>query len=357
MLTALIMAGGKGERFWPKSRQKLPKQFLDLTGTGTLIQLTAQRINRLVDWEAIYVIAGPDYLDLIKEQLPKLPSENIIIEPEGRNTAPCISLAALHISRRYPDAVMAVLPSDHFIDDEDTYCELVGAAARLADQGEHLVTLGILPDRPETGYGYIQVGEKFDDYNGYSGHRVVRFVEKPDRETAARYLENGNYLWNSGMFFWKVSTILSMFARFMPDLYAGLQRIEQAWDTAAAEQVLRDEFCRMEKTSIDYGIMEKAESIFVFPGSIGWDDVGSWNALERVAKADQKGNVIKGSVINVNSRGCIIEGSDRVIAVLGAEDLVVVDSGDVILICPKAETQNIRQVIQGIREQGLEEYL
>jgi len=357
MIVALIMAGGKGERFWPKSREKLPKQFLNLTGKGTLLQLTAKRINKLVDWERIYVIAGQDYVELIKEQLPEMPAENIIVEPEGRNTAPCIGLAALHIQRDYPDAVMAVLPSDHYIKDEETYCGMLAAAARLAGQGDNLVTLGIRPDRPETGYGYIQVGEKYDDFNGHPGHKVIRFVEKPDQETAEEYLAGGDYLWNSGMFIWKVSTIMKMFSRFMPELYRGLEKISQAWDTLRGQEVLVEEFGKLEKTSIDYGIMEKAESIFVFPGDFGWDDVGSWTALERVVGADKDGNVVKGEVITINTKGCVIEGSDKVIATLGVEDLIIVDGGDVLLICPKKESQNVRQVIQRIREEGLEKLL
>ncbi|MHB8171607.1 MAG: mannose-1-phosphate guanylyltransferase [Thermincolia bacterium] len=357
MLVALIMAGGKGERFWPKSRGKLPKQFIDLTGTGTLLQLTARRVNRIVDWERIYVIAGQDYVELIKDQLPEMLERNIIVEPEGRNTAPCVGLAAVHIQQDYPDGVMAVLPSDHFIENEESYCELLLAAARLANQGENLVTLGIKPDRPETGYGYIHVGEKHDDFHGHSGHRVVRFVEKPDKETAEKYLVSGDYLWNSGMFIWKVPTILKMYSRYMPALYRGLEKFGQAWGTPEARTILVEEFCKMDKTSIDYGIMEKAESVFVFPCDFGWDDVGSWTALERVNPVDCNGNIVKGQVVTVNTKGCIIEGSDKVIATLGLENLIVVDTGDVLLICPKEEAQNVRQVIQSIKEQGLEKYL
>ncbi|MDA8235140.1 MAG: mannose-1-phosphate guanylyltransferase [Clostridia bacterium] len=354
MLVALIMAGGRGERFWPKSREKLPKQFLDLTGQGTLLQLTARRINRIVDWAKVYVIAGRDYVELIKEQLPEMPVENIIVEPEGRNTAPCIGLASLHIQQDHPDAVMAVLPADHYIEDEEQYCDMVVAASRLAGQGDNLVTLGIRPDRPETGYGYIHLGEKYDDFHGHPGYKVARFVEKPDKETAEKYLVSGDYFWNSGMFLWKVSTIMEMYARFMPGLYQGLEKISRAW---GIPEVLVEEFCKMDKTSIDYGIMEKAESIFVFPCDFGWDDVGSWTALERVNPLDNNGNVFKGQVIAVNTKGCIIEGSDKVIATLGIENLIVVDTGDVLLICPKEEAQNVRQVIQRIREEGLEKYL
>lgn len=357
MLVALILAGGKGERFWPKSREKLPKQFLDLTGKGTLLQLTAKRINKIVDWERIYVIAGRDYVELIKEQLPEIPDDNILVEPEGRNTAPCIGLSAMYIQRNHPESVMVVLPSDHFIEDEEQYCKLVIAGARLANQGENLITLGIRPDRSETGYGYIQVGEPYDDFNGHRAHKVVRFMEKPDKETAEKYLKSGNYLWNSGIFIWKVSAIMEMFSRYMPSMYQKLDKINQAWGTMEERRVLEEEFGKMDKTSIDYGIMEKAESIFVFPGAFGWDDVGNWTALERVADVDFNKNVLKGKVITVNTKGCIIQGSDRVIATLGVQDLIVVDAGDVLLICPKAESQNVRQVIQRIREKGLEEYL
>lgn len=357
MLVALIMAGGKGERFWPKSRERLPKQFLNLTGKGTLLQLTVQRIRNIMDWNQIFIICGGEYVDLVREQLPQLPPANIIVEPEGRNTAPCIALGALHIQKTFPGAVMAVLPSDHYVRDEVDYCNQVLAAEEVALEGENLVTLGIRPTRPETGYGYIQVGRYYGTFAGRESYQVLRFVEKPDVATAARYLDSEDFLWNSGMFIWQTEAILRTFARYMPTLYASLERISEAWGSPLGSQILKAEYSLMEKTSIDYGIMEKAESIYVLPCDFTWDDVGSWTALERIGETDTAGNVLKGQIISVNNEGCIIEGSERLIATMGLKDLIIVDSGDVLMICPKSEAQNVRQLIQQMKDQGINTHL
>ncbi|HEX3031539.1 MAG TPA: mannose-1-phosphate guanylyltransferase [Bacillota bacterium] len=365
MLVALIMAGGKGERFWPKSRERLPKQFLNLTGKGTLLQLTIDRILSIIDWDRIFLVCGSEYVGLVREQLPLLPAEHIIVEPEGRNTAPCIALGALHIQKTFPDAVMAVLPADHFVQDHATYCSCLLAAAAAAEAGQHLVTLGIRPTRPETGYGYIRLGEYFGSPDGRECYRVKRFVEKPDLDSAWSYLANGDFLWNSGIFVWRTDVILSNFATYMPELYQGLERISKAWDTPYARQVLEEEYHRMDKTSIDYGIMENAESILVFPCEFAWDDVGSWTALERIGETDQDGNVLKGNIIAVDTKDCVIEGPlgdlnhdpRRVIAALGVRDLIVVDTGDVLLICPKTQAQNVRRIIEQFRVLGETTYL
>ena len=278
--TALIMAGGRGERFWPKSRVHMPKQFLSLTGDGkTMIQMTVERILPLVAMEDIFIATNSSYKPLVLEQLPDLPAENILCEPVGRNTAPCIGLGAAHISKRYDDAVMFVLPSDHLITHPQIFRRTLTEAAEAAEQGCNLVTIGITPTYPETGYGYIKIHP--EEMLG-AAYKVERFVEKPDLDTARGYVASQQYLWNSGMFIWKVSTILNNMKVFMPETHAGLLRIRDAIGTEEQDAVLEAEFQAFRPESIDYGVMEKAKNIYILSGAFGWDDVGSWLALERM---------------------------------------------------------------------------
>lgn len=258
-ITALIMAGGRGERFWPRSRKNLPKQFLSLTDDGkTMIQLTVERILPLIPLENIYIATNKDYKGLVLEQLPGLPEQNILCEPAGRNTAPCIGLGAVHIAERFGDALMVVLPSDHLIKLDVMFRDTLKNACDTALHGENLVTIGITPTYPETGYGYIKF---IPGQNGEAAYPVERFVEKPNAELAKQYLDSGEYLWNSGMFVWKTSSVLKNMERFMPDTYEGLKRIQKAIGTQEEEEVLVHEFLGFESQSIDYGVMEKAENI------------------------------------------------------------------------------------------------
>ncbi len=353
--TAVIMAGGKGERFWPKSRTNCPKQFLSLTSDGeTMIQKTVKRLAPLVAQEDIYIVTNAAYMELIAQQLPDLPTENVIAEPCARNTAPCIGLAAAIIQKKYGEAVMFVLPSDHLIHAEDMYVDTLCKAAQAAENGTNLVTLGITPTYPETGYGYI----KYVKGSGKDGvYEVERFVEKPNLPTAKEYLENGGYLWNSGMFIWKTTSILQNIERYMPDLYEGLQPIAEAYGTADFEVVLNEKFCTLPSESIDFGIMEKAQNIYTIPGNFGWDDVGSWLALERINPIDADRNMFDGDIISVNSKNCTVCGGKRTVAVLGLEDVVIVDTPDALLVCDKNSTQDIKKVLAELRAQGREELL
>lgn len=259
--TALIMAGGRGERFWPKSRRNMPKQFLSLTDDGkTMIQLTVERILPLVAMADIFIVTNRDYKELVRQQLPELPEENILCEPVGKNTAPCIGLGAVHIAKKYSDAVMFVLPSDHLIKYNTMFLNTLSDAANVAEKGENLVTIGITPDYPETGYGYIKFQPEQTLGRAFA---VERFVEKPDLETAKAYLATEQYLWNSGMFTWKVSTILNNLKRFLPETYEGLLRIQNSIGTSEEEAVLEKEFSAFQSVSIDYGVMEKAENIYI----------------------------------------------------------------------------------------------
>ena len=354
-VTALIMAGGRGERFWPRSRRNLPKQFLSLTDDGrTMIQLTVERILPLVDIEDIYIATNKDYRQLALEQLPGIPEENILCEPIGRNTAPCIGLGAVHIATKYEDAIMLVLPSDHLIKFTKMYQTTLRDACRIAEEGTNLVTIGIMPDYPETGYGYIKFDAKEPEGRAY---RVDRFVEKPSLEAAKEYLAAEEYLWNSGQFIWKVSSILKNMKQYMPDTYSRLLRIQEAIGTPEQEMVLDKEFREMESQSIDYGIMEKAKDIFILPGAFGWDDVGSWLAVGRIKKTNELGNVVDGNIITVNTKNCIIQGGRKLIAAVGLRDLIIVDTEDATLICEKDYTGDIKTVLENLKICNRDEYL
>lgn len=353
--TALIMAGGRGERFWPRSRRNMPKQFLSLTGDGrTMIQQTVERILPLVEMEDIFIATNKDYKTLVMQQLPKLPEENILCEPVGRNTAPCIGLGAVKIARKYEDALMMVLPSDHLIKYNSMFVNVLKEACQIAEEGKNLVTIGITPDYPETGYGYIKFNPAvFKD----SAFAVDRFVEKPSLEVAKEYLATEEYLWNSGMFVWKTSSILKNMELFMRDTWLGLNRIQRAMGTEEEDSVLEKEFTAFASESVDYGIMEKAEDIYTIPGTFGWDDVGSWLAVERIRKTNEFGNVVNGNVITINSKNCIIEGSKKLIAAVGLDDLIVVDSDDATLICEKSASGDIKKVLENLKICNREEYI
>lgn len=322
--TALIMAGGRGERFWPYSRQNLPKQFISLTADGkTMIQLTVERILPMVKMENIYISTNSAYRQLVYDQLPEIPKENILCEPVARNTAPCIGYGAIHIAKKYGDAFMIVLPSDHLIKYDGIFLRTLEQACDVAQNGKNLVTIGITPDHPETGYGYIQFDTGLEKNQAL---RVERFVEKPDLETAKRYIASSNYLWNSGMFIWKVSSILDNIALFMPETHQGLMAIQTAIGTVEQESVLAEIFAQFSSVSIDYGVMEKAKDIFILPGSFGWDDVGSWLAMERIHDTNEHGNVVLGDFVTLDTKNCVLQGAEKFIAIVGVKDLIVVDT-------------------------------
>ncbi len=345
--TALIMAGGHGERFWPRSRQDLPKQFLSLTDDGkTLIQLTVERISPLVDAEDIFISTNRDYEGLVREQLPNIPESNILFEPVGRNTAPCIGMGAQFISKKHGDAIMLVLPSDHLIKYDKMYLDTLKDACDIAEKGSSLLTIGITPDFPETGYGYIRFTP---DESCLRGYKVLNFTEKPKLEAAKEYIASNQYLWNSGMFVWKTSSILERFERLMPDVYEKLSIIKDSIGTSQQTDIIEKIFPEFPSISIDYGIMEKSDDIYTVPGSFGWDDVGSWLAMERIRKTNEYGNIIDGDVITINTNDSIIIGKNKMIACVGVKDLVVVDTDDATLICDKSSTNDIKKVIENLK--------
>jgi len=344
---ALIMAGGRGERFWPRSRKALPKQFLCLTNDGvTMIQHAVKRILPLISWEDIYISTNIEYKQLVQEQLPQIPEQNILCEPAGRNTAPCIGLGALHMMRRYGDAVMIVLPSDQLIKYKGMFHKAINSASRIAEMGENLVTLGVTPAYPETGYGYIQ----FDsDHMLEHAYYVKQFTEKPDLETAKAYLASEQYLWNSGMFVWKCSTFMNNMKEYLPDIYHGLNQIGEAIGTDREQAIMEQIFNALRSESVDYGIMEKAQNIYTVPGTFGWDDVGSWLALERLNPVDEFGNVINGDTLAIDVRNCIVQGNGKFLALVGVDNLIVVDSKDATLICAKNAAQDIKKILQQLK--------
>lgn len=325
----------------------MPKQFLSLTDDGkTMIQLTVERVLPLVEMEDIYIATNRDYKSLVQQQLPDIPDENIICEPVGKNTAPCIGLGAIHMQKKYGDAIMMVLPSDHLIKYASIFVNTLADACEVAEQGENLVTLGITPDSPETGYGYIKF---VPDRTLGRAFAVDRFVEKPNWETAKEYVASEQYFWNSGMFIWKVSTILNNIKMYLPETFAGLERIREAIGTEHQDDVLEKEFCAFPSESIDYGIMEKASNIYILTGSFGWDDVGSWLAVERIKTSNEFGNVINGNVVTVNTKNSIIQGGEKLIATVGLQDIIVVDTDDALLICAKDSAGDIKKVLENLR--------
>lgn len=346
--TALIMAGGKGERFWPKSRSSLPKQFLSLTDSRqTMIQLTVNRILPIVNTEDIYIVTNKMYKTLVCQQLPDIPEENILCEPSARNTAPCIGLGAMYISSKYNNAIMFVLPSDHLIKDNNIFLDTLNKASILSSCGPNLVTLGIKPNYPETGYGYI----KYNSLTPYlDGYPVELFVEKPSKDLATEYISNGNYLWNSGMFVWRISTILDNIKQFLPDTYDKLLKIKSAIGTKYEQKILLDNFTKCKSESIDYAIMEHASNIYTIPGNFGWDDVGSWLSLERHNTFDNNNNIKKGNTVTIDTKNCIIEGEQRLIATLGVENLIIVDTKDSLLICAKDKCNNIKDLLYELKK-------
>ncbi|HBF68462.1 MAG TPA: mannose-1-phosphate guanylyltransferase [Firmicutes bacterium] len=341
-IVALIMAGGRGERFYPASRIKLPKQFLCLTNDNeTMIQKTVKRISPLVDIKDTYILTNEMYKDLTKEQLPGLPEENIILEPVSRNTAPAIELGVEKVKDKYDDALIIVLPSDHLIKDENEFRRIISLGADFAIKNNALITIGIKPNEPNTGYGYIHLGEQKGNL-----YKVNRFVEKPNLEKAIEYLNDGNYVWNAGMFIFTIKNIDNAFKAYMKKQYDILSK-----DTS--------KFSEVDSISIDYGIMEKANNIYVIPGDFGWDDVGSWLAIERINGVDNNSNTIlnKDTVTLETTRTTVKGDNDKLIITLGVDNLIVVESNDVILVASKDKISDIKKVIATLKEQGKDKFI
>jgi mannose-1-phosphate guanylyltransferase len=318
-----------------------------------MFQHAVDRIAPIFPPERILVVTSAEHVGQLRAQALDLPGESFIVEPMGRGTAPAIGLGALHIQQRDADATMVVLTADHYIRRVERFRRLLLAADEVARDG-HLVTLGIEPDFPSTGYGYIKQGEQVTVVDGFPTFRVERFTEKPDVETAEEMVDSGNYAWNSGMFIWQVERIMAEFARQMPGFFEQLQQVEAVLGTAEAKATLGQVWPQVEKETIDYGVMEGAEDVVVIPADIGWSDVGSWSSMQDIMDADEQGNVVVGQHLGVDTQDTIIYGGERLIATIGLEGMVVVETGDAVLVCPQEREQEVREIVHRLREQGRE---
>ncbi len=350
---AVIMAGGGGTRLWPLSRQARPKQMLRLISEDSLFQVAVKRLEGLFPSDHIYVVTGKELADALSEQCPNLPKENFILEPMPRGTASVVGLAAVALQQRDPNAVMVMLTADHFIADVERFHRLLHAAYAAA-QDDYLVTLGITPTYAATGYGYIQAGEQLGVYQGMDVQRVLRFTEKPDEARAQQMLETGDHAWNSGMFVWQTRAILAEFARQMPALNAQLQEVARAWGSPQQAAILEQVWQQVKPETIDYGIMEGAQNVAVIPAAgLGWSDVGSWDSLFDVLPTDENGNLVMGGHhigLDTHSSLVYVENERRLIVTMGVEDLIVVDTGDVLLVCRKDQAQKVRQVVNHLKQ-------
>jgi mannose-1-phosphate guanylyltransferase len=343
---AVIMAGGQGERLWPLSTRKRPKQFLNLLGKRTMLQETVERIAPLIPIENTIVVVAEQYVPLVLRQLPSLPAKNIVAEPMARGTALCVGVAALWLSRPDPEGTMVVLPADHVITNNVLFLQCLREAIAAASAGDCLITLGIAPDHPATGYGYIRAVKEPAASNGVM--KVEEFTEKPDQGTATRFLRQGDYFWNSGMFVWRVDTILYEIKLHMPKLYAGLQVIKGHLGAVDGQAVLNQVYHDQTAISIDYGVMEKSKCVQMIPtGNIGWSDVGDWAALERVLRKDECGNSIRASHLGIDTQDSIIVSEEgKLIATLGVSNLVIVDTGEALLVMDKSRSQEVKRIVQ-----------
>jgi len=343
-LYVVVMAGGRGERFWPLSMNKLPKPFIPLLGASSLIQNTIARIQPMVPPERILISIGPTHLEIAREQLPQIPAENFIVEPVGRDTSACLGFCALHIEQRDAEGLMLALPADHYISDAEAYRCTIQMGLKNLD-GATGVVFGILPVRPETGYGYILAEKPAVRADAWP---VIRFIEKPDAPTAAQYLASGNYFWNSGMFLWSNRTLLALFQTHMPELYQGLCELRPLLKENKSNPEVGRIFSQLPRISIDFGIMEKISGLRLIPAQFGWDDIGNWASLERALSSDAGGNVAQGSYVAVESSGCVIYAQSGTVATFGVSDLVVVQAYGKVLVCPKGKAADLKRLVAAL---------
>ncbi len=342
----VIMAGGVGTRFWPRSKERKPKQLIRIFGENTMIQDTVKRLDGLVDNKNIFVITNRIQKLRIKEQLPNLPEKNIIDEPFGKNTAACIGLASILIKQKNPEAVTIVMPSDHLIKNEHEFQKCLLNSCNFAYESKGLITIGIKPTRPETGYGYIQFDDNQIKDNIY---KVLTFAEKPNLSTAIRFLESGDFLWNSGIFVWRIDVILNEIKTYLPELYEGLEKIEASINTNDFENTLTHVYGQLRSISIDYGVMEKSNNVFVKKADFYWNDVGSWEAVYEISEKNEDGNVIIGDIYAEKTYNSYIFSPRKFTAVIGAENLIIINTNDALLICNRNYAQDVRQVVNYLK--------
>ena len=354
---AMILAGGIGERLWPYSRKDRPKHLMPLIGDRTMIQMTVDRLEGLVEQSNIFIITNKDQKEMIQRQLPGLDPDHIIAEPFGRNTAAAVALGAVYIQNKDPESVMMVLSSDHLIKEIEIFQRTLSDCAEAALRDGCLAIMGVPPTYPNTGYGYIKIGNGIDDDAITKIYQVESFKEKPGPETAEQYFQSGEYFWNTGMFIWKTSTIMDEFKQHMPDLYDGCAKIQASIGTDREEAVIEEVYSGLEKVPIDIGIMEKAENVVVARAEFDWDDIGSWKSMENHVQTDQEGNASNCDFDHVDSKGLIVMAEEGFVGTVGVEDLIIVRSGDAVMVCHKDRAQDVKTLLGKMGKDNFLEYL
>lgn len=347
----VVMAGGIGSRFWPFSRTNHPKQFHDVMGVGrSMLQLTVDRFAGICPPENVFVVTNRDYSELVQQHLPELPSDQILGEPIGRNTAPCIAYASYRIAQRDPQAVIIVTPADHAVLREDEFRGIITQAVERARTQDILITLGIQPSRPDTGYGYIQFIDEVQDAQFGSLRKVKTFTEKPNLELAKMFVDSGDFLWNSGLFIWRADVIVQAFHHYLSDIAEVFDEGLDQLGTAKEDDFITSAYSRCRNISIDYGIMEKADNVYVLPADFGWSDLGTWDSLHRIGRGDENGNVVDGDAILYDTHECVIKTpSERLVVVQGLEGYIVAEYDNVLLICKRTEEQRVKEFVADVR--------
>lgn len=358
-LYTLIMAGGAGTRFWPRSKTAKPKQYLNIFGDDSLLQDTINRFSTFTENENIYIVSSATQAKVLEEQTPMLPKENLIYEPIGRNTLPCIGLAAMYAEKEDPDGIMVVSPADHLIENNELFKDTVLAAAKIAAERDGIVTIGITPNYPATGYGYVQTAENITGNEKINQFKVERFVEKPDEATASNYLKQGCFYWNSGLFVFKVSVFLKAVQEFAPELYADLRKIQADLGNPSYPQTLDTIYRAVESISVDYGIMEHAKNIYLVEGNFVWNDLGGWESVYLAdKKKDENGNAGAGETMLLDTKNSYVyTDGGNMVAVVGLEDVIVVQDGNTTLVCKRENAEDIKQIVEKLKAENKTQYL
>jgi mannose-1-phosphate guanylyltransferase len=353
----LIMAGGSGTRFWPRSRVKKPKQYLSLFGHQSLIQETVQRFTNFIPEECIYVVSAKSQKEVLESQTTNLPKENMIFEPVGKNTLPAIGLAALFIEKKDPDGILIVSPSDHLIRNDKLFRQAIESATLIADKKDGIVTIGITPKHPATGYGYVQTAQTIQIGQSIKSFVVNKFVEKPNAEVATGYLKSGGFFWNSGIFIFKVAVFLTSVQKYAPELFTDLMRIKGHIGADNYEEAVERIYSEVNSISIDYGILEKASNVFLVQGDFDWNDLGSWEEVYKCDQKDENLNATSGEVILLDTKNSYVYAPNSLVAVVGMEDVIVVQEGDTILVCKRDRAEDIKEAVSEIARRKLDKYL
>ena len=357
---AVLLAGGRGTRFWPRSRTRTPKQLLNIVGRGTMLRETVERLEPLFGWKNFWAVTNAEQATAVRRELRGVPASHILAEPVGRNTAAAIGLAAVHLEREHGDAIMGVLPADSYVADAAKYQKLVKAAIQLAHTPGTLVVLGIPPTRPETGYGYIEGGRICEEADGAQAYSVVRFTEKPELELARAYVESKKYLWNAGMFFWRVSTFVAALKAFLPETHGALAELGKTIGTKKYAAALRAIYPRLQNISVDYAVMEPsartdsgdaARRVLVIPAEVGWSDIGSWAAVYELLARNEGANVSAGELFTLDATGNYLWSPKKFVAAIGVKDLVVVETDDALLVCPRERSQDVGKIVKWLEEE------